>query len=68
MSLAQVAALFDEPALTSALETLDKALYSDAAAGWDGTALAQSLRQARSHKGGNKRSDGQDLQLYPQGV
>ena len=68
VSLAQVAALFDEPALTSALEALDQALYSDTAAGWDGTALTQSLRQARSHKGANERSDEQGLQLYPQGA
>lgn len=66
VSLAQVAALFDEPALVSALESLDRALYSDTVSAWDGTALAQCLRQVRSGSGHDKASDEHDFQLYPQ--
>jgi hypothetical protein len=68
LSLAQVAALFDEPELTAALENLDKALYSDTGATWDGTVLAQCLRQVRSRNAADNRSDEQELQLYPQGA
>jgi len=68
LSLAQVAALFDEPALVSALEALDKALYSDTASAWDGTTLAKCLRQVRSRGGANKASGEHEFQLYPQGA
>jgi hypothetical protein len=68
LSLAQVAELFDEPALVSALEALDKALYSDTASAWDGTTLAKCLRQVRSRGGANKASGEHEFQLYPQGA
>jgi len=68
LSLAQVAALFKEPALSSALENLDHALYSDTASAWDGTSLAQCLRQVRSRNGAGKESEEYEFQLYPQGA
>jgi hypothetical protein len=68
LSLAQVAALFDEPALASALETLDQALYSDRASAWDGTALALCLRQVRSRSDRDQGSKESEFQLYPQGA
>ena len=69
VSLAQVVTAFDDdPALSKALRTLDTALYSPAAAGWDGAELADTARRLRRDHG--KQSEGEDaaLRLYPQGA
>jgi hypothetical protein len=69
VSLAQVVMAFDDdPALSEALRTLDTALYSPAAAGWDGTALADTARRLRRDHGKQGDSEEAALRLYPQGA
>ena len=69
VSLAQVAAMFPDRELETALETLDKTLYSDASSTWNGAALAQCLRRVRSRRAEGDAAAGEaGLQLYPQGA
>ena len=64
-SLAQVSAAFDDPALNSALEALNAALYSGAASSWQGAALADAAKRLRQMHRRTPASDKPALQLYP---
>jgi hypothetical protein len=65
-SLAQVAAAFADPALDTALDGLNAALYREPPSPWDGAALADAARHLRSSKRGASKSREAPLQLYPQ--
>ena len=61
--------MFPDRELETALETLDKTLYSDASSTWNGAALAQCLRRVRSRRAEGDAAAGEaGLQLYPQGA
>lgn len=65
-SLAQVAASFSDPAMDTALDALNAALYSSKPADWQGEALAAAARRLRQ---GARQGAGREpppLQLYPQ--
>lgn len=65
-SLAQVRAAFDDPALDTALDALDSALYRDEHNNWHGAALAEACRGVRSRSKKTRSAGEPALQLYPQ--
>lgn len=64
-STAQVTSTFEDPALTTAIDALNTALYSSQQSSWDGSELAEAAKRLRSQHRSAPRSEGQPLQLYP---
>jgi hypothetical protein len=67
-SMAQVSSNFEDPALNTAIEVLNAALYSSEQSQWDGNALAEAARKLRSEHRKGPPPEGPPLQLYPQGA
>lgn len=66
VSLAQAGAALADTTVDAALDTLNSALYSNAAAAWDGDALAQCTRKLRKEWVHRRReTTTQELSLYP---
>jgi hypothetical protein len=65
-SLARVAAVHGDPALGSALDALNAALYGSESPAWDGAALAHAARRIRSQTRRGTGPEVPPLQLYPQ--
>jgi hypothetical protein len=65
-SLAQVSAVFDDPAMDAALDGLNAALYGNPDSPWNGTALAEAARRLRPAHRRAAGSPEAPLQLYPQ--
>lgn len=66
VSLAQAGAALADTAMDAALDALNSALYSTAAAAWNGDALAQCARKLRKEWPHRRRDTAtQELSLYP---
>jgi hypothetical protein len=65
-SMAQVGSIFEDPALDTAIDALNAALYSSGQSTWDGNALAEAARKLRSQHRKAAPVKDQPLQLYPQ--
>jgi len=66
-SLAQAASALRDPALNTALASLNSALYgATTPTSWDGAELAEAAGQLRSRRRGGSKPESQQLHLYPQ--
>jgi hypothetical protein len=65
LSLDQVSGVFDDRPLDEELARLNRSLFREPPASWDGTALADIVKRLRKARGGEKSPREIRLELYP---
>ena len=65
LSLDQVSGVFDDGPLDEELARLNRSLFRDPSASWDGTALAEVVKRLRKDRSGEKSPREIRLELYP---